>query len=275
MININQNHGGGNPTFVLVLYGIMKILLQWGNRMRDQDFLEKVVSSAAFLSEAMPKQMIGIKDINSEHIFCSDYLAALMGIKPTQLAGKKVWLHLYDNDANFEEIIVAEDQTIIKSRESKLALKINKFHTGLLPYTCIKTPLINPKTNHVVGLLFQGFEIGTMLLKKNAIKVTVSEKNHAKSSALPKLTKREKQVIFFFMANLSSQEIAEMIYKMEGKKIAKSTIDSLFNDQLYAKFDVYSRPALYKKLQALGYDQLTPKELLSATSKLLDVMRVY
>lgn len=77
------------------------------------------------------------------------------------------------------------------------------------------------------------------------------------------------------MANLSSQEIADMIYEIEGKKIAKSTVDSLFNDQLYTKFDVYSRLALYKRLQALGYDQLTPKELLSTTSKLLDVMRIY
>lgn len=162
----------------------------------DQTFLEKIVSSVTFLSEAMPKQMLSIKNIKSEHVFCSDYLAVLMGIKPTQLIGKKVWLPLYDNDANFEEIIAAEDQTIIKSRESKVVLKINKFHAGLLPYTCIKTPLINPKTNHVVGLLFQGFEIGTELLKKHAMKAIVSEKNHMKSFELPKLSKREKQVVF-------------------------------------------------------------------------------
>lgn len=107
--------------------------------------------------------------------------------------------------------------------------------------------------------------IGTALLKKHQLN----------ASEFPKLSKREKQVIFFFMANLSSLEIAEMIYKIEGKKVAKSTIDSLFNDQLYAKFDVYSRPALYQKLQAMGYDQLTPKEVLSPTSRMLDAMRIY
>lgn len=243
--------------------------------MTDQMFLKKFITSVEFLSKAMPKQMLSVKDKNSVHIFCSDYFAGLIGIKPSQIIGKKIWLPLYDNDASFEEIITEEDQMIFSSREPKTVLKINKFHNGLIPYTCIKTPIINPNTNHAVGLLMQGFEVGTTFFKKHVVEIIEHEKYLASSSELPKLSKREKQVIFFFMANLSSQEIVEMIYKIEAKKIAKSTIDSLFNDQLYAKFDVYSRPALYKKLQSLGYDQLIPKELLAVASKILDVHRVY
>ncbi len=243
--------------------------------MSDKEFLEKVVASVDFLSKAMPKQMLSIKDIHSKHIFCSDFSAELIGIKPSQIIGQKIWLPLYDNDASFEDILVAEDQMIIQSREAKVVLKINLIHSELIPYTCIKAPLINPETNNVVGLFFQGFEMVETLFQKYAAKTLASEKNPLKLSKLPHLSKREKQVIFFFMANLSSQEITEMIYKIEGKKIAKSTIDSLFNDQLYAKFNVYSRPELYKKLQALGYDQLTPKELLTPSSTMLGVMRVY
>ncbi len=66
-----------------------------------------------------------------------------------------------------------------------------------------------------------------------------------------------------------------MLYQIGGKSITKSTVDSIFNDQLYAKFDVYSRIALYKKLQSLGYDQLIPKELLSTKSIMLDIMKAY
>lgn len=247
--------------------------------MTDPAFLKKVVAAVKFLSEAMPKQLLSVKDMHSTHLFCSDYFIELMGIKASQIIGKKILLSLYDNDPSFEEILIAEDQMIINSRETKAVLKINNFHNELVPYTCIKTPLINPETNHVVGLLVQGLEMGTALLQKHAINAIAANKKNAvishSSKLLPKLGKREKQVIFFFMANLSSQEIAEMIYKIEGKKVAKSTIDSLFNDQLYAKFDVYSRPALYKKLQELGYDQLTPKELLSISSNMLDVVRIY
>ncbi len=243
--------------------------------MSDHAFLAKVVASVEFLSKAMPKQMLSIKDIHSKHIFCSDFTAELIGIKPSQIIGKKIWLPLYDNDASFEDILVAEDQMIIQSREAKVVLKINRIHSELVPYTCIKAPLINPETNNVVGLFFQGFEMVETLFQKHAIKTLVSDKNSMNLSNLPHLSKREKQVVFFFMANLSSQEIAEMIYKIERKKVAKSTIDSLFNDQLYAKFNVYSRPELYKKLQELGYDQLTPKELLTRSSTILDVMRIY
>lgn len=243
--------------------------------MLDHDFLTHTVSTMAFLSEATPKQMITVKDLDSVIVFCSDYLSKLIGIPLSQLLGKKIWLSLYDNDMNFEKIIVDEDQGIIDSREPKLVLKINRFCQGLMPYLAIKTPIINPETNHVVGILFQGWEICTTALTAHLASTFQPDKKIENLSDRPKLSKREKEVIFFFMANLSSQEIAEMLYTIGGKPISKSTVDSIFNDQLYEKFDVYSRIALYKKLQSLGYDQLIPKELLSTKSIVLDIMKPY
>ena len=243
--------------------------------MLDQDFLKRAISAAAFLSEATPKQMIAVRDLNSVIIFCSDYLSTMTGLPLDQLLGKKIWLSLYDNDMDFEKVIVDEDQVIINGREPKLVLKINRFCQGLTPYLAIKTPIINPETNHVVGVLFQGWEICTTALTTHLISTLQSPKKIKNVSNQQKLSKREKEVIFFFMANLSSQEISEMLYKIGGKSITKSTVDSIFNDQLYAKFDVYSRIALYKKLQSLGYEQLIPKELLSTKSIMLDIMKAY
>ncbi len=219
--------------------------------------------------------MITVKDLNSVIVFCSDYLSTLTGVSLNQLLGKKIWLSLYDNDMNFEKIIVDEDQVIINSREPKLVLKINRFCQGLMPYLAIKAPIINPETNHVVGVLFQGWEICTTALTTHLTSTFQSHKKTKNLSDRPKLSKREKEVIFFFMANLSSQEIAEMLHIIGGKPISKSTVDSIFNDQLYEKFDIYSRIALYKKLQSLGYDQLIPKELLSIKSIMLDLMKAY
>ena len=242
--------------------------------MLDQDFLTHAISSVTFLSRAMPKQMIAIKDLNSTYIFCSDYLAKLTSSAISDLIGKKVWLSLYDDDPSFEKIIIEEDQKIINSREPNVLLKINKFCTGLMSYLAVKTPLINPETNHVVGILFQGFEIGLTDLT-TVVKNLTPPKKLVELHDLPKLTKREKQIVFFFMANLSSHEIAEMLYTIEGKRISKSTIDSIFNDQLYLKFDVYNRVALYKKLQSLGYEKMIPKELLSPKSIMLDIIHAY
>lgn len=242
--------------------------------MLDNEFLEQAVQAATFLSLASPKQIITVKNADSVHVFCSDYLAKLTGIELDQLLGKKVWLPLYDNDSNLEKTILAEDKEIMSHREGKMLLRINRFVSGLTPYLSLKIPLINPTTNHVVGLLFQGWEIGANLTTLMVASLNLTRKS-IHLTKMPKLTKREKEVIFFFMSHLSSQEIADMLSNLEKKSMSKSTIDSIFNDQLYIKFKVHSRISLYKKLQSLGYDLLVPKELLSSTSIKLDIIQTY
>lgn len=244
------------------------------NTDTDAAFLTRIVSTIAFLTKAMPKQMVSIKSCDSAVIFCADYFAELIGIKPEEIIGNKFWSALYDDDMTFANIIAAEDQAEITSREQKAVLKINHFKQGLMPYLCIKTPIINPNTGNVVGLLIQGFEMGAASCLQKIMPALAKADQHSPSS-LPHLTKREKQVIFFFLANLSSQAIAEMLYQLEVKRVSKSTIDSIFNDQLYVKFDAYSRPALYKKLQELGYGTKVPKDLLKNTSSLLEVIHMY
>ena len=242
--------------------------------MLDNEFLEQAVQAATFLSLASPKQIITVKNSDSVHVFCSDYLSKLTGIELDQLLGKKVWLPLYDNDSNLEKTILAEDKEIMSHREGKMLLRINRFVSGLTPYLSLKIPLINPATNHVVGLLFQGWEIGANLTTLMVAPLNLTRKS-IHLTKMPKLTKREKEVIFFFMSHLSSQEIADMLSNLEKKSMSKSTIDSIFNDQLYIKFKVHSRISLYKKLQSLGYDLLVPKELLSSTSIKLDIIQTY
>lgn len=64
------------------------------------------------------------------------------------------------------------------------------------------------------------------------------------------------------MLNFESQTIAELIAKIENKTISKNAIDQVFTKQLLPKFGVYSRKALYEKLQDLGYDRLIPHNIL-------------
>ena len=77
------------------------------------------------------------------------------------------------------------------------------------------------------------------------------------------LTEREKQVIFFFLLNLDSRSIAEILTKIENKKISESSINHMFNQQLFPKFEVFNRKALYDKLIDSGYSRLMPKNILN------------
>lgn len=243
--------------------------------MLDSEFLQSVLLATDTLSRAMPKQMIAVKNLESVHIFCSDYLASLIGIESHQIVGMKTWLPLYHNDEHFEKHIIAEDKKIFESRTPQSLLKINRFTIGITPYLAIKTPIINPDTDNVVGLLFQGVEISLLSLSQSMTNSFLECSKKINYAASPKLSKREKQVIFFFMHNLNSQDIAEMIFKIEGIAITKSTIDSLFNDQLYPKFNTNNRTALYDKLTLLGFNRRIPQELLSATSMMLDPAITY
>ena len=236
-------------------------------------FLKNIIDAVRLLSQASPKQMISIKDANSVHVYSSAYLLQLMDATEGDVIGKKVWLPLYGDQVEVEKMILAEDQKIISSHEPALLLKINKFPAGLKPYFCFKSPLINPENNNVEGLIIYGFEAGLTAFKKHFTK-SIANKSDVINAAIH-LTKREKQVIYFFMSHLSSQEIADVLYEMEGKKVSKSTIDTVFNEQLYPKFKAYSRPELYQKLQDAGYENLIPKEILQSGSFFLPVLQVY
>ena len=244
--------------------------------MTDREFLDQAFVAMRFLSNASAKQMLTIKDCNSAHLYCSSYLLELMGVSELDILGKTIWPPLYDYDPDFEQIIIAEDQAIIQSQKPKMLLKINRFTTGLTPYVCSKTPLINPGTKNTVGILFQGFEMSFLALSQQLLKASAKlNQAQIKLAEHRNLSRRERQVIFFFLAHLGSQEIADILHQMEGRPIAKSTIDSLFKDQLYPKFNVYNRPALHQKLQMLGYQTLVPEELLTHASMFLSKIDVY
>ena len=236
------------------------------------DFVKKVISAVEVLVYAVPKQMISIKDTDSNHIYCSPYLLDLMEARNDQVIGTKIWTPLYGDDPSFEKIIIDEDRAIIETKEPKILLKINKFKMGLTPYFCQKSPLINPVNNQVEGIIVQGYEVGLTNFKNHFLKAIQSKPSEFSNMHL---TKREKQVIYFFMSHLSSQEIADVLSDIEGKSISKSTIDCVFNEQLYPKFNAFSRPDLYHKLHKAGFENKIPQEMLQSGSFFLPILQVF
>lgn len=198
----------------------------------DLEYLKKLITTMSFLAQSAPKQMLVIKNLQSETVFCSEYLAKLIGENVNSMLGHKTPLSLFNNDADFESILIKEDQKIIEQRLPRVLFKTVKFKNGFSPIISIKSPLINPDTRNVVGILFQGYEQG-VLSHQHYLLGSESENKINDALEKPVLSTREKQVIFFFLAHLSSQEIAEMIFQIEDKRVSKSTIDGVFNDQLY------------------------------------------
>ncbi len=239
----------------------------------DDDFLNKLVESFTFIDQAIPGQKMGIKDKAFILRYCSSAFAEGVGFTAQEIIGKIYWLPQKDP---FLDIAINEDKNVMNTRETHFFLKINRFNNTLKPLLCVKSPLINHATNNVVGTIFYLYDYNFALNFQQYIDKLYkkSPTNELKETKI-NLSKREKQVVFFFLAHLSSQEISDLLYQIENKRITKSTIDSIFTEQLYVKFDVTNRTALHKKLLHLGYDQFIPEDILIRSSNPLSTLVVY
>jgi PAS domain S-box-containing protein len=65
------------------------------------------------------------------------------------------------------------------------------------------------------------------------------------------LTKRENEVLYYLSLNRSPKEIADILSKIEGKRVASATIQAIIDKQLYLKFGVHSISKLIEKANIL------------------------
>lgn len=247
----------------------MKSLL---NIKNDSEFLEIIRDVIEMLSNQFGyNNMIYIKDLNNKYIYATDsYTTNILGIKDTKsIIGKT------DKDLNifpgtdFVEVGTVEDEKVLLENHMISYLKIYPFVNGVKPLIFNKAALFNKFNNRKVGIAVRIFEISiksliSKILEIHSIKLGLSfYKNQIKNY---KLTNREEQIIFLFLANFGSLDIAKIINQIEGKKITKSYVDKVFSQQLYAKFNVNDRKALFDKLNELGFSDYLPSHLLKFCS---------
>ena len=67
-----------------------------------------------------------------------------------------------------------------------------------------------------------------------------------------KLTKREKEVLYFLSLGKSPKEIAQTLSTLQNHKVASATIGGLINKQLYPKFNVFNISQLLEKASMLN-----------------------
>ena len=154
-------------------------------------------------------------------------------------------------------------KALIEKRVIKL-LSVRSFQQlGTIMSIVTHSPVINPATQNVVALHIYAHSLDIFNLSSILA-------NYYKNGELtfhklkgPDLTDREKQVVFFFLLNLESNTIAEVLSKIENKRMTKNSIDQIFTKQLLPKFGVYSRKALYDKLYHSGYTRIIPQNILN------------
>lgn len=237
--------------------------------MNDIHYLKKFITSIDYISHSLLEPMIAIKSIHSKSIYFSQYWADKIGVSVESILGTIVCPGAYESPEDIEEQIQFEDNIVVKEKKGIVTIKINHIDGKMLPYYCHKSPIINSETGNVIGILCQGYALSPI----NFQNILLLRSRDESSCARPALTQREMQVAFLFTSQLNSRQIAEMLTEIENKNVTKSTIDSIFNDKLYPKFNVFNRKDLYIKLHQSGYASCIPQGLLKANSFVVDAIK--
>ena len=217
----------------------------------DQLFIKDYIKALDIVSNNTLIIYCGVLDLNLNSMFSSKWVSQ-MGVTPTEL--KKILIE--------PKINIFRNKSITEQKQVKILIA-RTLPTGTIIAVATYSPIFNPGTNNLVALhtevhLLDIFNLSNILARyyKNQ-DLQIPDLNG------PELTEREKQVIFFFLLNLESVTIAEILSKIENKSISKNAIDQMFTRQLLPKFGVYSRKALYDKLSDNGYMRLIPHNVLN------------
>ncbi len=242
--------------------------------MNDNDFLNKIINSFKQIEDGLPNLITIIKGLDSKILYASNIYAIMVGKSINELLGTT---GLPPKTGKYDpKLSIEEDNQVITQRCRHEFLKIGTFCNKIQPLIVLKDPIINPATQNVTGIFYIWKKLSMSSFGQEIItSFNVTGTDQTRITHGIKLSKREKQVIFLFLTNLSSQEIAKALSLMDNKTITKSTVDGLFTEQLFVKFEVHSRVALREKLISLGFDRVIPKELLISISIPLHEMSTY
>ena len=217
----------------------------------DIVFLKDFAQGISIVSNNVLGLYCGVLDLNLNSIFAAKSLADI-GVTPLELQK-----FLLDPKINQYRKKAITEQKIVK------ILIVRSVNAGTIIAITTYSPIFNPSTRNLVGLYVDVHKLDIFNLSNILSRYYKNGNLEIPSFSGPILTEREKQVIFFFLLNLESLTIAEILSKIENKSISKNAVDQMFTRQLLPKFGVYNRRSLYEKLSELGYIRLIPHNVLN------------
>lgn len=218
----------------------------------DQAFIKQYVACFKLISQSTGEILGGVLGLDGELLYQSEFSKRL------GISQEDVIEHLHRSDILLLQQKAIEKRVLVKYLYMGVSAEGRSMFL-ILSYA----PIINAETKNVVALysnsqVFDTPSIWLILSKYYNEGIAVIDEFKYQI----KLTSREKQVVFLFLLNLDSNTIADVISKIEGKKISKNAIDQVFKSQLIPKFAVYGRKALYERLIDLGYYRFIPNNVL-------------
>jgi len=244
------------------------------NKLDQVDFYKHIINSI--------EGSIYWKDLNGVYLGCNLYAAKMVGLaKPEDIIGKtdfdlfsreianqykKHDKHVitYETEISIEEQGVAVDGSILYQLSSKKPLYDSQGDLiGIIGNTINVTDrkkaqmleLENQRLYNEKEILAKGGKLlKDVLLLIEQYKIDELDKKNISRPLREscymeeiKLSRREKQILYYLAMGKSTKEIATIIGNLDSKIISYKTILSIINKKLYIKFDVISRGQLIER----------------------------
>ena len=212
-----------------------------------------------------------IKDINSNFIMATNGFAELVGLKSISAIINLTDQQLPGSLSKYAKEFKRQDELIVKQRLPQSFIEIQEFGTGIGVYRSTKSPIINPKTNNVIGILLsvEPFQVTSMMdimLEMHTKKRNSTQQSNANTFVYNKtnISLGPKQAEILFCLSLGIKEdkyIAEFIRKVLNVEYDIVNIKSNLK-VLMSKFNVYSRDQLLEKIVSQKLHTLLPLHFL-------------
>lgn len=229
--------------------------------LSDKEFIDKIINGFRQFDNYIDNWCTLVRAADLNIIYSSPLYNKVFNCD-SSIIGQQAFI--VTNEKHFAEQNEFDKEKIIKQRQKIRTLAVTEYNGIVQPFSLEKTPIINPDTDNVVGIYCYYEKLSFSSLQLQILRsLDIYKYSYHIDIAKYRLTQREKEAIFLFLAGLGSEDIASILAKVEGHNISKSAIDSLFRNQLFVKFEVYSRKALFDKFLHLGFDHYIPQTLLT------------
>ena len=182
--------------------------------------------------------------MNSLILGTTDIVAKIYGFKSMDHTIGKTYVDIPCNAVKCADIFLQQDREIEQERLARNILEIQDYYTGFAAYNTIKSPIINPSTNNVLGTYAQGVKLeinfglkaildiyGTRFSKYSSMYV-------CNSLSKFKLTEVERDILFCICLGISRhKDIAHLLSAIYKRNVDHSTTVNDTFRRLYRKLD--------------------------------------
>ena len=219
-----------------------KLIAKAKEPLTDAQYLDQYIND---IHQFRSHEILGMKDANSMHLMMTPVSAKIHGFKNIDEVIETTDYQSHCKAiAKVADTLCNQDRQVKETRSIKTILDIHEFATGLFTFKTTKSPVINPLTNNILGILWHSSNLEIDVPLKTILDIhgvrfgRYSSIDIANNPGKFELTDIERHVLFCVCLGISHRKDVANFLTVVYKHIinAETTIHDAFR-RLYRKLN--------------------------------------